>query len=80
MNVYTTTFDARCPVNGDHVRYELRIETHCVIEAERINEAVDGMDWKLHERIADELIDAFRGRQTLTANHRGVTIETKRIK
>lgn len=80
MNTYHTTFSVACPVNGDYVHYSLCIETTAVIPAEDLSAACERFDHHLHEQIADALVDRFRGKQTLSANHRGVDITTTRIK
>jgi hypothetical protein len=80
MNTYRINFDAVCPVNGDLVAYELVIESTSVLSAEQLREACDGMDDNLHEQIADKLVDQFRGVHILTATHRGVHIQTTRLK
>ena len=67
----------RCPNNGIRIRYELAIETTSVISVEAIIDKVESMSG-YHESIADELLLAFGGRQTLIAHHHGVTIQTTR--
>ena len=78
MNTYRAEFFARCPANGARVRYSLRIETDSVVSVETINWAVDAIREGLHEDIADQLLVAIGHRQTLIAEHHGVTIETER--
>lgn len=78
MNAYTTEFFAACPNNGLRIKYRLRIETREVIAVERIIDKVQGMRSGYHETIADDLLAAFGGVQTLIADHHGVTIETTR--
>jgi hypothetical protein len=78
VNVYTIDFKATCPVNGDSVDYQLRIETCDVVPAESLVAEVSTLHDRLHENIADSLAALFGGRQTLAATHRGVHIETTR--
>jgi hypothetical protein len=78
MNIYTTQFFARCPVNNIRVAYTLRIESETVIMADTIIDTVEGVLEGFHEAIADQLVNELGGAQTLTAFHHGVTIETHR--
>lgn len=78
MNTYKTTFFAICPVNGIRISYSLAIRTGLVIEAEKIITEVESIKYGLHEDIADRLLSALGGTQTLVADHHGVTIETIR--
>ena len=78
MNVYTTEFFANCPNNGLRIKYRLRIETHEAIPVEQITAKVESISEAFHEEVADELLSAFGGAQTLVADHHGVTIETTR--
>lgn len=80
MNAYTTTFFAECPNNRTRITYRLRIETSEVIGVETLIEAVQAIEEGYHEEIADRLHGDFGGKQTLTADHHGVTIETTRTK
>lgn len=77
-NAYTTEFFANCPNNGIRIKYRLRIETREVIPVEQIIAKVDTITEGFHEEVADELLAAFGGVQTLVADHHGVTIETIR--
>lgn len=77
-NAYTTEFFAACPNNGIRIKYRLRIETREVIPVEQIIAKVDTITEGFHEEVADELLAAFGGVQTLVADHHGVTIETIR--
>ena len=79
MNIYTTEFFAKCPNNGIRIKYQLRIEAEGVIPVEEILAAVDRFREGFHESLADAL-STLGGRQTLTADHHGVTIETVRNK
>lgn len=78
MNIYTTEFFAKCPVNGARITYSLTIHTGIVIKAEDITDFIDGIGEGLHEDIADSLLDRFGGSQRLKADHHGVHIETIR--
>lgn len=78
MNAYTTDFFCNCPNNGLRIRYTLRIETRDIIPVEQITAKVETMSEGFHEEVADELLAAFGGVQTLVADHHGVTIETTR--
>lgn len=77
-NAYTTEFFANCPNNGIRIKYRLRIETRDIIPVEQIIAKVDTITEGFHEEVADELLAAFGGVQTLAADHHGVTIETIR--
>lgn len=78
MNNYRVEFFAFCPVNGVRIKYQLHIETMEVIMAEQIVDEVTLHDKGFHEQIADDLFRSFGGRQILTAEHHGVSIETIR--
>ncbi len=78
MNAYTTEFFTNCPNNGLRIKYRLRIETREVIPVEQITAKVETLHEGFHEEVADELLRAFGGVQTLVADHHGVTIETTR--
>lgn len=81
MNIYTHTFAAPCPNNARQVDYTLRIETVRVIWAEDIVAACESAakcEKPYHETMADLLYERFGGRQTITAFHHGVGIETHR--
>jgi hypothetical protein len=80
VNIYTTHFFAECPNNGIRIRYELRIETAEVLDVEFIVSTVEQIDHGYHEKIADDLLEAFGGTQTLIADHHSVVIETRRAK
>ena len=77
MNIYELEFFSICPINKIRVKYEWKIETHRVIEVEKLIEAVAGISG-FHESIADDLKKLFGGRQTIKAFHHGVTIRTER--
>lgn len=78
MNIYTTQFFAKCPVNGARITYNLTIHAGVTIKVESITEYVDSIGSGLHEEIADLLIAEFGGSQRLKAEHHGVHIETIR--
>lgn len=78
MNIYTTQFFVKCPVNGARISYALSIHTGDVIKAEDITSSVDSIGQGLHEDIADDLFARFGGSQRLIADHHGVHIETIR--
>lgn len=78
MNAYTTEFFTNCPNNGLRIKYRLRIETLEIIPVEQITAKVETISEGFHEEVADELLAAFGGVQTLVADHHGVTIETTR--
>ena len=78
MNTYTTEFFCFCPVNKVRIKYTLRIETTDVIKVEDIIDEVQMHGRGFHEEIADQLASVFGGKQTMLADHHGVTIETVR--
>ena len=78
MNRYTTEFFTNCPNNGLRIKYRLQIETSEAIPVEQITAKVESFGECFHEEVADDLLAAFGGVQTLTADHHGVTIETTR--
>lgn len=78
MNAYTTEFFANCPNNGIRIKYRLRIETHKTLEVEDILATVENVCDLYHEELADEMLSRFGGKQTMVADHHGVTIETTR--
>lgn len=78
MNSYLTEFFAQCPNNGQRIKYSLRIDSMEMIAVEQITAAVENVADAYHEEIADSLHAQFGGRQTLTADHHGVTIQTTR--
>lgn len=78
MNIYRADFHARCPVNAARIHYHWTLTTHEVVRVEEINDALDTIHAGFHENIADSLRALFGGRQTLIAEHHGVTIETTR--
>lgn len=77
MNIYRTEFFAKCPANDIRITYALEIQTHRVIPVESILSEVEGIAKGFHEDIADRLMK-LGGRQTLAADHHGVTITTLR--
>lgn len=79
LNSYTTEFFCNCPNNGIRIKYRLRIEkTQEMLSVEELIAAVESLDDQFHEELADELLRRFGGKQTLIAEHHGVTIETTR--
>ena len=78
MNAYQAQFFANCPNNGMRILYTLRIETTEMIPVEQIIARVEGAGETYHEELADELLLSLGGKQTLTADHHGVTITTTR--
>lgn len=79
MNQYKHTFMVKCPVNDKIIRYALVIQSASRILVENILSVVDALPATgFHEDIADTLAAALPGRQTLTAHHHGVDIETQR--
>ena len=78
MNAYTTEFFATCPNNSVRIKYRLRIETAQILSVEELTAAVEATDEGYHEEIADQMLARFGGRQTMVADHHGVTIETVR--
>ena len=79
MNTYTTEFFSNCPTNGIRVQYRLKIETGVMIPVEQIIAVVEGVGDQYHEELADDMLVRFGGRQTLSAMHHGVHIETIRV-
>lgn len=74
---YQHAFTSVCPVNGERIAYHLAISAGEAIQVERIVAACAQHKTALHEDIAADLARKFPGtRQTLTAHHHGVDIET----
>lgn len=78
LNRYRKAFVAVCPNDGESIVYDLLIETDRTIYVEHINTATALLKVGFHEAIADDLFERFGGRQTITAVHQGVVIETIR--
>lgn len=78
MNTYRVEFFKLCSTNGVRISYSLRIETQRTILVEDLLAAVEAPGAQYHEDLADALVRRFGGRQTLTAMHHGVHIETER--
>lgn len=78
MNYYSTTFKAKCPVNGAEIKYDLRITTHAMIKVEDLMDEIALFDTVFHEEAADQLHRVFGGLQELNAHHHGVWIRTVR--
>lgn len=79
MNKYTYSFNVKCP-NDEHgfIYYTAVIEIEKMIMVEDIIEYCDLYKKEFHENIADDLINKFGGKQTITATHKNVKIETIR--
>lgn len=77
MNIYEFSFIAVCPVNGDTIKYHMRLETTVKHMAEKLL-AICMFDEEYHENIADELYRHLGGRQTIKAQHGEVFITTHR--
>jgi hypothetical protein len=77
MNIYKICFASKCPVNGDHIDYELEIRSRHTIKAEDLEWNVPTHP-QLHEDIADGLFRHFGGHQIIRAKHGKVSIETHR--
>lgn len=78
MNIYRHQFIAVCPSDKASIRYTLQIEADFVIMAERIEQECTFDAPVYHEDVADKLLGRFGGKQTLTATHGKVEIETRR--
>ena len=78
MNTYTTEFFAFCPENNIRVHYKWAVETKQTLKVEDLIDAVTLAQRGYHEEIADQLYKEFGNKQTLTAFHHGVLIETTR--
>lgn len=82
MNTYRTDFFALCPSNGIRIKYTLKIEVPSsqVVHAEHIMMSIALHTQKpaYHEHLADTFANLLPGKQTLTADHHGVSIETIR--
>lgn len=81
MNIYSTTFFCKCPVNKARIQYDLTISIDKTIGVEELLEHIE--KWYadgFHERIADDLHVKFGGHQVLKAFHHGVNITTIRGK
>jgi hypothetical protein len=77
MNIYRIQFVSKCPINEDMIIYSLEIQKDDFIPAEAIEKACD-VKMTLHENLANNLFREFGGRQTLTAVHGRVEIQTIR--
>lgn len=80
MNTYSTQFFCYCPSNDIRILYRLRIECEAdvMVRVEDITTAVESLKRSFHEEAAEVLAKSLPGRQVLTADHHGVTIETIR--
>jgi hypothetical protein len=75
-NTYRFAFVARCPNDGQRIKYVCEIKTTEMILVENIRASfpVEGY----HEDIADKMHAAFGGEQTIRAFHQNIEIETVR--
>lgn len=79
MNRYSCEFVAECPNNQKNIKYSLTIETNEMIMVEELTQFLkDNCSLGYHEKIADDLICNFGGKQYLVAKHENVLIETFR--
>jgi hypothetical protein len=78
MNTYTLDFSSKCPIDGQRIRYSLKLETNDVVRVELLKVTIAALDAELHESIADKLFSRFGGRQVIWATHNGVAIRTDR--
>lgn len=76
MNTYRFAFVARCPSDGQRIKYLCEIRTLDMILVENIRAAFPSEGY--HEDIADKMHATFGGEQTIRAFHQGVQIETVR--
>lgn len=79
MNIYTHTFAATCPSDGETIIYTLEIRSLKMIHVEHIKVATALIKKGWHEQIADRLSESLGGEQTITAIHQGVHLKTVRI-
>ena len=79
MNIYRHQFVVACPNNAKPIIYELEIQSHKMIQVEKIAIACQLWQQEYHEKMADSLAYQFPGtKQVLKAHHHGVDIETHR--
>jgi hypothetical protein len=78
MNKYKVDFFSLCPENKIRIHYLLVIEIESVVSVEELLSCVSSYHLCYHEEIADDLHSRFGGKQTIVAEHHGVTIETTR--
>lgn len=80
MNAYTLKFFAPCPTNDVRIEYRWRLELAHVAQVEDLISHAESYARHpvYHEALADDLWRKYGGRQVLTADHHGVTIETHR--
>lgn len=80
MNIYRTKFSCLCAKNSDSIQYSLVIESERMIFVEDIESALSEYKSQptYHEPMADKLYRKLGGKQTMTANHGGIEIETRR--
>ena len=77
-NIYTYTFVATCPANGEAIVYKMEIQSDQKILVEHIKTAAALIRHGYHEDIANTLFAQFGGIQTIEATHHGVDIKTVR--
>jgi len=80
VNNYKIEFFCLCPKNGIRIKYELVITvcSNTVIQVEDLLQEVSNFKSFYHEDLANVLYAKFGGKQTLTADHHGVTLQTTR--
>lgn len=78
MNIYRHQFLAVCPSDKASIKYALQIEAAFTIMAELIEQECRFDGPAYHEDIADKLLARLGGKQSLTAIHGKVEIETRR--
>ena len=79
MNIYTHTFAAVCPSDGETIIYTMEIRSIAMIRVEHIKTATALIKKGWHEHIADRLSESLGGEQTITAVHQGVHIRSVRL-
>jgi hypothetical protein len=77
VNCYRYTFAATCPMNGEAIIYTLELRSPERIMVEHIKTACALHKKGFHEDIAADLHARFPVELTLSANHHGVTIESR---
>ncbi|TGV26370.1 hypothetical protein [Mesorhizobium sp. M4B.F.Ca.ET.143.01.1.1] len=80
MNTYSHQFYARCPGSGDTIEYSLKLETGRTVMVEDIEKECSFPEPAYHEDIANKLAKIFGGRQTISAYHGCIHIETVRVR
>lgn len=77
VNTYVLSFRSPCPSNGAPIDYRLTIDSESMLLVEDVMGLVSGVSG-YHEKIADDLFARLGGKQTMVANHHGVTVVTTR--